>query len=93
MSVGLPVVCSNARSLPEVVGNGGVLVDARDDDALANAVRQAYTDEALRRDLVTRGYANAERFTWSSAARKHIAACEEAVTRRRSTAQRLVDAA
>jgi glycosyltransferase involved in cell wall biosynthesis len=72
MSVGLPVVSSNTTSLPEVVGAGGVLVDPRDEAAVAAAIERTWTDEALRGELIERGYAQAKRFTWAETARKTL---------------------
>jgi glycosyltransferase involved in cell wall biosynthesis len=72
MSVGLPVVSSNTTSLPEVVGDGGLLVDPRDDDALVAGLERLLDDDALRDELRERGLAQALRFTWSETARQTL---------------------
>jgi glycosyltransferase involved in cell wall biosynthesis len=54
MSVGLPVVANRAGALPEVIGDGGVLVDARDPYQVAGAVAQL-RDDARRVALVQAG--------------------------------------
>lgn len=54
-SLGCPVITSNVRGLPEQVGDAGLLVDPRDEGALAEAIWRLHSDEALRRDLVERG--------------------------------------
>ena len=48
MACGTPVVCSNAASLPEIVGDGGLLVDPADVGALAEAMHAVLSDEELR---------------------------------------------
>jgi glycosyltransferase involved in cell wall biosynthesis len=65
MACGTPVVGSNAGALPEVLGDAALLVDARDEAALAEAIRAAAEDQgALRR----RGLARAARYRWDVAA-------------------------
>ena len=73
MSVGLPVVSSNLTSLPEVVGDGGVQVDPRDEAAMAEAIYRVWHDQALRQTLIARGFAQAARFTWEKAAAETLA--------------------
>lgn len=69
MACGTPVITSTASSLPEVVGDAGMQVEATDVDALAEAVRQALADANLRADLRARGLARAATFTWQRTAR------------------------
>ncbi len=78
MSIGTPVVSSNATSLPEVVGDGGILIDPLDEAAMGSAVRRVWEDEHLREELIARGFAQARRFTWDAAARKTLASYREA---------------
>ncbi len=68
MACGTPVVASNASSLPEVVGEAGLMVSPEDTEALAQALGQALQDTPLRRTLISRGYEQARRFTWERAA-------------------------
>ena len=70
MACGVPVVCSNASSLPEVAGEAGLLVDPLDTDGLAEAMRRVLKDSGLRREMIARGVAQAARFTWERAARQ-----------------------
>ncbi len=70
MACGTPVVTSNVSSLPEVVGDAALTVDPLDVTALAQAMRRVLDDAALRAELVQRGIARAQQFTWSRAARK-----------------------
>lgn len=55
MALGVPVVAHHGTALPETVGGGGLLVDARDPASLADAMRRITTDEALRRRSTAAG--------------------------------------
>ena len=70
MACGVPVVFSNASSLPEVAGDAALLVDPLDIGDLAEAMGRALEDSNLRREMVARGIAQASRFTWEQAARQ-----------------------
>ncbi|MGD1992853.1 MAG: glycosyltransferase family 1 protein, partial [Anaerolineae bacterium] len=70
MACGVPVVCSNVSSLPEIAGQAALLVDPHDEVALAEAVYRGLTDEDLRKELVTQGLERADGFTWERAARQ-----------------------
>jgi glycosyltransferase involved in cell wall biosynthesis len=77
LACGAPVVCSNASSLPEVMGDAGLLVSPTDAQAWMLALGRALTDDSLRRDLAERGPRQAARFTWADAARRTRAVYEE----------------
>ena len=66
MRAGVPVVATSTGSVPEVVGDGALLVDPGDTDGLAAALARCLADEAARRDLVAAGSAWAARFSWES---------------------------
>ncbi|MDX1523452.1 MAG: glycosyltransferase family 1 protein, partial [Anaerolineae bacterium] len=68
MACGVPVVCSNRSSLPEVVGKAGVLFDPTDTQALTEALRQVLANADLRKDLAGRSIEQASRFSWQKAA-------------------------
>jgi len=70
MACGVPVVCSNSSSLPEVAGDAALLVDPLDTDRLAVAMACVLGDAVLRQDMVARGLAQASGFTWELAARQ-----------------------
>lgn len=59
MAAGTPVITSCVSSLPEVAGDAALLVDPLDTSAIALALEQLLTDEALRDDLARRGRARA----------------------------------
>ncbi len=64
MRAGVPVVATRAGSLPEVLGDGALLVDAGDDEGLVDALDAVLGDEALRGRLVAAGTAWCARYTW-----------------------------
>jgi len=67
MACGAPVICSNSSSLPEVVGNAGLLVDPADTAELAAALRRALSDADLRASLRAQSLARAAQFSWDRA--------------------------
>lgn len=66
MARGCPPVVSDCASMPESVGNAGLLAAPGDPVSFANAVRSLADDPAAQFELVERGYAWIERFRWSS---------------------------
>jgi glycosyltransferase involved in cell wall biosynthesis len=81
-SCGVPVMTSNNSSLPEIAGDAALLVDPHDVDAIAAAMLRLATDDALRAELVERGLANAQRFSWEKCARETLAVLESVVGER-----------
>ncbi len=67
-SAGVPVVCSNVSSLPEVAGAGALQVDPLDVPALAAALRECLFDVSIRESLIRAGRANVARFSWERCA-------------------------
>jgi glycosyltransferase involved in cell wall biosynthesis len=68
MACGIPVVCSDAASLPEVVGDAGMLVSPWDVGPWIQAIDRLLGDPALRAGFGARGLARARRFSWDAAA-------------------------
>jgi len=64
MVCGTPVIAANNSSIPEVVGDAGLLVDSADCDAWAAAMAHALTDTTLRTELSRRGLERAGQFSW-----------------------------
>ncbi|NLE44152.1 MAG: glycosyltransferase family 4 protein [Chloroflexi bacterium] len=77
MACGVPVVCSNTSSLPEVAGDSACLVNPHDTDALAYAMAQCLEDTQLRSTMVSKGLAQAQRFTWRKAAQQLLTIFDE----------------
>ncbi|MFB9731741.1 glycosyltransferase family 4 protein [Ornithinimicrobium kibberense] len=72
MAAGVPLVSSNASSLPEVVGDGGLLVDPTP-DGLAQGILHVTSGDAELTRMVQRGSARAREFTWERSAAEHAA--------------------
>lgn len=64
MKCGAPVIASDRGSIPEVVGDAGVIIDANDAAALAASITQLLQDRDFHDDLQRRGFARAEEFSW-----------------------------
>ena len=70
MASGTPVVVSNVSSLPEVVGDGAVLVNPYEPRAIADGIHKALGDAALRERLRARGLARARSFSWPESVKR-----------------------
>jgi glycosyltransferase involved in cell wall biosynthesis len=79
MACGTPVVASYASSLPEVVGDAGLMVDPDDVGGLSAAMGKLLTDESLKAEMVKRGLARVKSFSWDEMALKTLATYREAI--------------
>lgn len=77
MAAGTAAIVSRAASLPEVVGDGALLVDPDDVDGWAGAIELLATDGAARARLVEAGRVQQAQFTWAETARRTLAAYDE----------------
>ena len=68
MAAGVPVVATAVGAIPEVAGEGALLVPPGDIDALAAALADVLSHREIRDALITRGRARAELFSWTSCA-------------------------
>lgn len=84
MRCGTPVIAGNLTSLPEVVGDAGLLVDPFDVEAIGAAMRRLVDDDELRRALSARGRARAAHFDWRKTARATLDVYERVAARNRS---------
>jgi glycosyltransferase involved in cell wall biosynthesis len=81
MACGSPVVVSNTSSLPEVVGEAGLMVGPREARELASVLARLLDDPPLRQRLSRAGLERAARFSWERAACETQAVYEEALER------------
>ncbi len=81
-SVGVPVMTSRHSSLPEVAGDAALLVDPEDEEEIAAAMLRLSEDEALRQELIRKGYENVKRFSWPKAARETLEVLKKAMERK-----------
>jgi glycosyltransferase involved in cell wall biosynthesis len=76
MACGTPVVASNAASLPEVIGDAGLMCSPHDHDGLAQAMYALLTDNDLRLAVIKRGLIRASLFEWEKVARQTLTVYE-----------------
>ena len=79
MALGTVVVASSSSSLPEVVGDAGLLPDPTDVAAIAAAIERAEDDEPFRKQAKQLGRKRAGGFSWDRAARETRVLFEEAL--------------
>ncbi len=82
MACGAPVVTSNVSSLPEVVGDAAVLVKPDNVFDIARGIEEVLLDDALRAELIRRGYEQAARFSWERTAHQMLEIYREAAAER-----------
>lgn len=70
MQCGIPVITANTSSLPEVVGNAGILIDPTQDDDLCQAILNLVHDAPLQADLAQRARQRATQFSWARCAQQ-----------------------
>ncbi|HDN80161.1 MAG TPA: glycosyltransferase family 1 protein, partial [Chloroflexi bacterium] len=83
MACGTPVIASNAASLPEVVGDAGILIDAQDTNALAEALDFLLDHPEEREALKEKGLRRSREFSWEKTARETSELYRRVIYRRR----------
>jgi len=78
LACGTPVVGSEAASLPEIIGDAGILLPPDDAQGMAGALIQLATDERLRAEMSRRALAQAGRFSWERTAKATLTAYADA---------------
>ena len=73
MACGAPVVAANNSSIPEIVGDAAVLLDAQDVNAICNSMNRILTDNSLRTAMINKGIERAASFSWEKCARETLA--------------------
>jgi len=79
MQCGAPVVTSNTSSLPEVVGDAGIMLDPTDGEGLCQAVLRVYGDASLRASMSKRSLERAALFSWEKCVAETVAAYKAAL--------------
>jgi glycosyltransferase involved in cell wall biosynthesis len=80
MASGTPVLAARAGSLPELVGDAGVLLNPDDDRGWLESVIRVVTDESFRRNLSARGIARAALFSWARTAQATMEVYQKVVS-------------
>lgn len=81
MACGTPVVAANATSLPEIIGDGGVLVSPFDVSAWAEALEQVLISGTLRAAMRDRGLRRAVQFSWDRTVHETVAVYRDVLRR------------
>lgn len=77
MACGVPVITSNVSSMPEVVGDVGLLVEPTNVEQLAQALARVLRDSSLRQRMRDNGLERSRLFSWEKMARETLAAYQE----------------
>ena len=77
MACGVPVICSNASSLPEVTGEAAILLEPRDIEGFATKIVEVLTSPELATSLSKRGLVRARKFSWRETARRTLTVYHE----------------
>lgn len=72
MACGVPVITSNVSSIPEVVGDTGVMLDPQDVDGLAQAMENLITAPDVRNTMAAKALERSTQFTWASCVIKTV---------------------
>ncbi len=81
MQCGVPVITSNTSSLPEVVGDAGIMLDPKDADGLCGALLSLYEDADLRADMAAKSLLRAKGFSWERCTEETVQAYKTALER------------
>lgn len=65
MQCGVPVITSNNSSLPEVMGDAGIMLDSSDEDGLCQSILNIYTNENLRVEMSCKSIEQSKKFSWN----------------------------
>lgn len=72
MAAGVPVVCSNNSSLPEVGGDAALYFDALNVSELASRIESLWTESALREAMIRKGHERIKQFSWDKCAQETL---------------------
>lgn len=77
MACGCPVITSNSSSLPEVIGDAGLMIDPYNSNDLVDKMYQILTNKSLRTELCNKSLKRAKMFSWEKTARETWKVYEE----------------
>lgn len=77
LACGTPVITANNSSLPEVVGDAGVMLDSNDTAGYTREIQHYLDDETIGKRAITAGPERAELFSWKESARVFLDAAKE----------------
>jgi glycosyltransferase involved in cell wall biosynthesis len=70
MACGCPVITSNTSSLPEVVGDAGIMIDPNDINSLTESMLKILTNNQLREEMSKKSLERAKMFSWKKTAKE-----------------------
>ena len=70
MTLGTPVVSSNASCMPEILGNAPIYFDPANTDDMAQKIDEVITNDSLRNEMIARGYKQVAKYSWEKMARE-----------------------
>lgn len=80
MAIGVPVVVSKVGSLPEVVGDAGIVVDHNNTDSIVNGIKKVLNmNQKEYNNLIRAGIEQSKKFSWEKCAKDTIESLESAV--------------
>lgn len=77
MSCGVPIVTSNNSSIPEIAGNGAVMIDPDKPAEMTEAMKNILLDRGLKERLIKIGSLQASKFTWENTAKEFLKCIEK----------------
>jgi glycosyltransferase involved in cell wall biosynthesis len=80
MQCGIPVITSNTSSLPEVVGDAGIMLDPKDTDGLCQSLLDLYNKPSLRQSMSQKSLEQSKKFSWEKCTQETIAAYKMALS-------------
>ena len=72
MSCGTPTIAMNSSSIPEILGDDATLINGKDPQIWADAIREVLSNEKKRSEMIEHGLKGAAQFSWDNCARKTI---------------------
>jgi len=81
MSVGLPVISSNASCLPEVYGDAALYFNPNDENDLVSCLETVIKDQELRSGMATRGYLQVRKYSWQKMAKETLSAYKQILSK------------
>ncbi|MBU1109739.1 MAG: glycosyltransferase family 4 protein [Candidatus Riflebacteria bacterium] len=84
MACGVPVVASNAASLPEIIGDAGLIANPHDVEVLTNLTLQALDNSSARKFLIEKGLERASKFKWEKSIKRIVEIYDEVLLESKS---------
>jgi len=79
MASGVPVISSDTSSMPEVIGDAGILLSPKDLKGWVEAITRVNSDNELREQMIEKNKGQVQKFSWEKTAAKTIEVYDEAI--------------